>query len=315
LFMIVLWSLIKENRNFYQHLEYSFGSKISKIVTVFYIVWGILLTSVQMRYYSQRVASTIYTEIGMDIFVIILVGICVYSLRKGINVLARMNELLLPVITVVAVFMLALLTPDIQLKVLVPVNDWTSLVHVSVFNVASFGYLSLVLFFVDEINDRETFKKHAVISTIAVTLFSVWMFITVIGTLGPHIIEKLPYPFFAVVKQISLGEFLQHIEAFVITLWILSDFVLISFIGAATVKLYGNLTRSKDVREFNLPYFALCATLVTVMGRTNHELEVLSEKLFIPLNLIFLFIIPFIVFAVGKIKQKIIAKKGKNMIY
>lgn len=315
LFMLVLWSLIKDNRNFYQHLEYSFGCKISKIIGATYIIWGILLTSVQMRYYSQRVASTIYTELGMDIFIIILVGICVYSLHKGISVLARMNELLLPVITVVAVIMLALLTPDIRIKVLVPVNDWTSLVHVSVFNLASFGYLSFILFFVDEINDRETFKKHAIISTIAVTLFSVWLFITVIGTLGPHIIEKLPYPFFAVVKQISLGEFLQHIEAFVITLWILSDFVLISFIGAATVKLYGNITGSNDVREFDLPFFALCATLVTVMGRTNYELEVLSEKLFIPLNLIFLFIIPFIVFVVGKIKQKIIASRGKNMVY
>ena len=111
-----------------------------------------------------------------------------------------------------------------------------------------FGYLSFILFFVDEINDRETFKKHGIIGISALTLFSIWLFITVIGTLGPHIIEKLPYPFFAVVKQISLGEFLQHIEAFVITLWILSDFVLISFIGATTVKIYGNLTRSRDLK-------------------------------------------------------------------
>lgn len=315
IFMFVLWSLIKDNRNFYQHLEYSFGLKISKLVAVLYIIWGVLLTSVQIRYYSQRVASTIYTEIGMDIFIIILVGICVYSLRNGISVLARMNELLLPVITVVAVFMLVLLTPDIKPKVLVPLNDWTSLVHVSVFNLASFGYLSFVLFFVDEINQKETFKKHAAISTVALTLFSVWLFITVIGTLGPHIIQKLPYPFFAVVKQISLGEFLQHIEAFVITLWILSDFVLISFIGAATVKLYAGITQSKDAREFHLPYFALCASLVAIMGRTNHELEILSEKLFIPLNLVFLFIIPFIVFVIGKIKKKIIANRAGNVIY
>ncbi len=314
-YMFVLWSLIKDNRNLYQHLEYSFGKVFSKIIAVLYIVWGVLLTSVQMRYYSQRVASTIYTEIGMDVFVIILVGIIVYSLRNGISVLARMNELLLPVIAVVAIFMLAILTPDIKVKVLVPVNDWTSLVHVSVFNLASFGYISFILFFVDEINDRESFKKHAVISTIALTLFSIWLFITVIGTLGPHIIEKLPYPFFAVVKQISLGEFLQHIEAFVITLWILSDFVLISFIGGATVKLFANLTRSQNHSEFNLPFFTICATLVGVMGRTNHELEVLSEKLFIPLNLIFLFLVPFIVLIFGKIKEKIIAKKQKNMVY
>ncbi len=306
LFIFVLWWLIKRNRNFYQHLEYSFGTKISKFLGVIYVVWGILLTSVQMRYYAQRVASTIYTEIGMDIFVLAMVGIIIYALRKGINVIARMNELLLPMIIVVSVILLAFLTPDIETKVLVPIYDWKSLTHVAVFNLGSFGYLTFVLFFLDEINDREKFRKQAIIGTISVTLFTVWMFVTVIGTLGPHIIEKLPYPFFAVVKQISLGEFLQHIEAFVITLWILSDFILITFIGAATIKIIGNITRSNDTKEFIFPYFALCATLVPVMGRTNYELEILSEKVFIPLNIILLFIIPFIIFLSGLIKEKIL---------
>lgn len=309
LFIFVLWALIKRNRNFYQHLEYSFGTIGSKIIGIIYVVWGILLTSIQMRYYAQRVASTIYTEIGMDIFLIILVGICIYALRKGISVIARMNELLLPTIVFVSVILLAFLTPDIETKVLVPIYDWTSLTHVAVFNVASFGYITFVLFFLDEINDREKFKKQAIIGTIAVTLFTVWMFVAVIGTLGPKIIEKLPYPFFAVVKQISLGEFLQHIEAFVITLWILSDFVLISFIGASTIKLLGGITRSNNTTELLLPFFALCLTLVPMMGRTNYELEVLSEKIFIPLNLIFLFIIPIIILAISKIKENLSTKK------
>ena len=303
-FIFVLWALIKRNRNFYQHLEYSFGLTLSKIIGIIYVIWGTLLTSVQMRYYAQRVASTIYTEIGMDIFLIILTGICIYTLRNGISVLARMNELLLPTIVAVSVILLAFLTPDVETKVLVPIYNWKSLTHVAVFNVASFGYITFVLFFLDEINDREKFKKQAIIGTIAVTLFTVWMFATVIGTLGPKIIEKLPYPFFAVVKQISLGEFLQHIEAFVITLWILSDFVLISFIGASTVKIMGSITRSRDTKELLFPFFALCVTLVSFMGRTNYELEILSEKIFIPLNLVFLFIIPIIMLIICKIKEK-----------
>ena len=304
LFIFVLWALIKRNRNFYQHLEYSFGLTVSKIIGSVYVVWGTLLTSVQMRYYAQRVASTIYTEIGMDVFLIILVGICIYSLKNGISVLARMNELLLPTIVAVSVILLAFLTPDVETKVLVPIYDWRSLTHVAVFNVASFGYITFVLFFLDEINDRENFKKQAILGTIAVTLFTVWMFVTVIGTLGPKIIEKLPYPFFAVVKQISLGEFLQHIEAFVITLWILSDFVLISFIGASTIKIMGSITRSRDTKELLFPFFILCITLVSFMGRTNYELEVLSEKIFIPLNLIFLFIVPILILVITKIKEK-----------
>ena len=303
-FVFVLWALIKRNRNFYQHLEYSLGINLSKVIGIIYVLWGILLTSVQMRYYGQRVASTIYTEIGMDIFIVVLIAICIYALKKGISVIARMNELLLPTIVFVSVLLLAFLTPDVETKVLVPIYDWRSLTHVAVFNLASYGYITFVLFFVDEINDKESFKKQAITVILAVTLFVVWMFVTVIGTLGPKIIEKLPYPFFAVVKQISLGEFLQHIEAFVITLWILSDFILISFIGASTVKIIGGITRNNNTKDLLIPYFALCVTLVPMMGRTNYELELLSEKVFIPLNVIFLFIVPIIILVITKIKER-----------
>jgi len=48
----------------------------------------------------------------------------------------------------------------------------------------------------------------------------------------------------------------------------------------------------------------LCITLVPMMGRTNFELELLSEKVFIPLNLVFLFIVPMITLAICKIKEK-----------
>lgn len=304
LFIFVLWAFIKRKGNFFEHLEFSFGNKTSKIIGILYVIWGILLTSIQMRYYAQRVASTIYTEFSMDIFVIILAGICVYVLRNGINVLARMNELLLPIIMVVSVLLLAFLTPDVETKVLVPIYDWKSLTHVAVFNAASFGYITFVLFFLDEITEKEKFKRQAIFGTVAVTLFTVWLFVTVIGTLGPNIIEKLPYPFFSVVKQISLGEFLQHIEAFVITLWILSDFVLISFISASTMKVIGGITGKSDNKDLLIPFFALCITLVPMMGRTNYELELLSEKIFIPLNLIFLFVVPMIMLVILKIKEK-----------
>jgi len=304
IFVFVLWAIIKRKKNFYQHLEFSLGNKISKVIGIIYVIWGILLTGIQMRYYAQRVASTIYTEIGMDIFILILAGICIYSLKNGIAVLARMNELLLPLIIVVSVILLAFLSPDIETRVLVPIYDWKSLTHVAVFNAASFGYITFVLFFLDEIKEKNKFKKQAIWGIIAVTLFTVWMFITVIGTLGPSIIEKLPYPFFSVVKQISLGEFLQHIEAFVITLWILSDFVLISFISAATLKIIGEITGKRNTKELLFPYFSLCITLVPMMGRTNFELELLSEKVFIPLNLVFLFIVPMITLAICKIKEK-----------
>ncbi|MBR2861293.1 MAG: endospore germination permease [Clostridia bacterium] len=305
LFVLVLDRLIRDNRNFYQHLEYSFGIFGAKALAWIYILWGILLSSVQIRYYAQRVASTIYTEIDMGVFVFIFLAICVYVLNSGIVTVARMNELFLPVILIVTVALLGLLSAKIDLRALFPVNNPLSIAHVALFNLASMGYVTFTLFFVDEIEQKEKFKKYAVWGTIGVSLCLVWLLLAVIGTIGPTVIEKLPYPFFAVVKQISIGEFLQHIEAFVITLWIVSDFVMTCFISSAILKLMGLVTKKGNTRELLIPYFALCACLVPMMGRTNFELETLSEKVFIPLNLILLFAMPIVILLVGRIKNKI----------
>ena len=171
-------------------------------------------------------------------------------------------------------------------------------------NLASFGYVTFLLFFTDNIHNTQHFRKNSIISITVITAFSVWMFVSVIGSFGPYLIEKLSYPFLTVVKQISIGEFIQHIEAFIITLWILSDFMIIAFIGAAMLKVLGALIGTKDTKEFILPYFALCAALVPTIGKNSHEMEYLSEKIFIPLNILLLFLIPVVILIVGKMKDK-----------
>ncbi len=303
-FSFVISSLLKNNRSFYCQLKYSFGNVAGKVFAGIYLVWGTLLVSLQTRYYAQRVASSIYSDIDIGVFVIIMAGICIYALRNGVSTLARMNEIILPIMTIVGVALLAFLTPDVDMNALIPINNMQSIAYVTAFSLASFGYITLVLFFTDDITAKEEFKKYSTYTIVSGTLMTLWLFVDVIGNLGHYVVEKLPYPFFAVVKQISVGEFLQHIEAFIITLWILSDFITIAFISSAMLKLLATCTHAHNSKEVLFPYFALVITLVPMMGRTSDNLEVLSEYIFVPGNIILLFAVPIAMLIGDRIRQK-----------
>lgn len=305
IFIFALWLLVKTGRNYTDHMQYSLGKIGSKVLMVVYLLWGTFLIALHLRYYSERMISTVYSDMNMDIFVIIMAGICIYALSKGLTTLGRMGEIILPIILTVSASLLILLTQNIKIESLLPIVDTENILHVSFCSLASFGYVTFLLFFTDDIYTTTHFRKNSVISIAVVTAFSVWMFISVIGSFGPYLIEKLPYPFLTVVKQISIGEFIQHIEAFIITLWILSDFMIIAFIGAAMLKIFGALIGTRDTKEFVVPYFALCAALVPAIGKNNYEMEHLSENVFIPLNILLLFLLPIVLLIIGKIKDKI----------
>ena len=312
--VFVLFAMIKTGRNFSQILQYTLGNTVGRIFMLLYFIWGSMLVAVQMRYSAQRLSSTIYPAIDIEIFVLILTVLCIYGLSKGLTTIARANEIILPITLGVIVLLVVLLGENIKPDELFPIYNTREIFHVALCDFASFSYITLVLFFNDELEMRETFKKHAIISVFIVTLLSLLLFLTVVGSLGPYLMQKLPYPFFSVVKQISIGDFVQHIEAFVITLWILSDFIIVVFLGASMLKLFGALTHKTDTKDFVFPYFFACAALVLYTGRTNTELESISEKIFIPANAIMLFVLPCIFCLIAKIKEKYCAKK-RQMLY
>lgn len=309
-FVFVLNGIIKRERSFFSQAEYSFGKKGAKTVATVYLIWGTLLTSLQMRYYAQRITTTIYTDIGLDPFVLVMGLLCIFALNKGIETFARMNELISALVLAVTVGIMLLLVREAKTDHLLPLDDGASVLRATASTAANFGYITFTLFFADKITEKEKFVRKSIIAVSVISVLSLWLFFSVVATLGPAVIKKLEYPFFGVVKQITVGEFLQHIEALIVTLWIMSDFVIIAFIGASMTEILGYVFKSENTKSLHLPYYVICTVLVPFLGRNDGELKMLSEKVFVPANLILLFLVPCIMLISGKIKESFFEKKS-----
>lgn len=309
-FVFVLNGIMKSGRSFFSQAEFSFGKRGAKAVGAVYLIWGTLLTALQMRYYSQRITTTIYTDIGLDPFVIVMAVLCIFALNKGIETFARMNEMISALVLAVTVGIMLLLVREAKTDRLLPLDDGESVLRATACTAANFGYITFTLFFADKLTQKEKFLRKSIVTVSVISLLSLWLFFSVVATLGPAVIKKLEYPFFGVVKQITVGEFLQHIEALIVTLWIMSDFVIIAFIGSAMTELAGFLFNTEKVKQLHLPYYVICTVLVPFLGRNDGDLKLLSEKIFVPANLILLFFVPCVMLFFGKIKESFLRKKS-----
>lgn len=304
LFYLVLHPMLKTGKAYPALLREAFGNILSRVLLVLYILWGTLLTALLLRYYAQRLTGTVYDSVDMAVFLLVLAGLCAAALSRGFGTVARMNEILLPVILLLTVPMLVLLSRTVSAASLLPVRADASLGHVTVSCLASFGYGSLLLFFADGIPEKQDLGRRYLLSFALISGLCCWLFLCVLGNLGPFLPAKLSYPFFAAVKEISVGEFLQHIEALTVTLWILSDFIAAAVLGEATLKTLAALVNVRDHRPLAAAFFLLCAALALLLGRTGQELEQLSERFFIPANLLMLFGFPALTCLVLKIKKR-----------
>jgi len=307
-FSFVLQYLLERDKSYTQLLKEAFGSILGKIIALIYLLWGTILIALQLGYYGERLTSSVYSGFEIDIFVIVMALLCIYALKNGISTIARANEIIVVIIVPVTVGLLTLLTKDININSLFPINNRRDIFYVARCSLASFGYMTFVLFFSDEMTEKRLFRKQRIYTVLSFTALTLWMFVAVLGNIGPFVVQKLQYPFFSVVKQISVGEFIQHIEALTVALWMLSDFVLIAVTILAMIKLLQETVNIKP-SESLIPYVALCVTLVPIMGKSNYERQMISSKIYIPSNLLMLFAVPLIIAVIFGIKSVFVSTR------
>ena len=302
--LTVLRGLARTGQNYFQTLRTGFGKPLSSVVTVLYLIWGTLLLVLQLRYCSLRMASAAYAHIPAFVFAGIMVLLCIYALRRGMDTVGRISEIALPVLFGVLVLLLILLSRNISPDRLLPQRDALGTLHASLFVLASFGYVTFFLFFADEVTDAGRFASNAIKVMTAAALIGVWLFACVIGTLGPFLTAKLPLPFFSAVRQIAVGEFIQHVDAFVVALWIVSDFILLCVLASSMLKLLEGFSGKSRRKTWCVPYLLLCLALLPLAGQKENDAVRLSVYVFMPANLFFLFVVPLAVRITCAIREK-----------
>jgi spore germination protein (amino acid permease) len=283
------------------------GRVAGRTVLALYCIWIILLLALYTRYYAERIVSTLLPSAGITIFIITLLATVSMVLRSGIEVLARMNEIFLFLIFSIIVILFIFNLGNTDFKNFLPVSylDIVPVLKGSMGISAILGYLVLFFFIGDQINDKEHIKKLGVIYIGLAGFINIIAIATVTGSLGYSFTRHLPIPYFTAIRQISLLNTVEHFESALVALWIFADFTLISSLTYIMLKASAFLFGLSHVRPLINPLLLNIFLFSLYLSSSRFELADFSKQVMLPLNLVFEFIIPVVVFTAGKIRGKI----------
>ena len=308
LLLLVIDSLLKKykGQSMSDIISSIIGKFLGKLVLVVYLLWALWLTAMYSRYYTERLTSSIYVNIDINVFIILALIPIAYILRSGFTPIARMSEILLPFIGAMLIMLALFLFPKVRADNLLPVyfNDIVPIFKGSISITGVLSYLFLMFFLSDKIVNLKSLRKFGYIaSCVNISSIMVVNFI-VIGVLGSSLARRVYMPVLTVVKQISIMDIIENIEAVVVAIWIFADFTLIAALLVIVLNLIKSIFSLSDTKPLINILAVLIYFLSMGISARRFELEDFTNTLLMPINITLGYGFPFVLFALSKLKKK-----------
>lgn len=207
------------------------GKAFSKVLFLVFLFWQLALTVVCARNFAERYLRVLFKNEHPEFFLLSLFVILFFVGRGRLSALARTGEvfaLILGAVLLLLLFFAAI--GSVDYKNLLPVT------REDLLPVAGAGLLysgpMLTPFFILFLGDKIREKKQILsvwykFSLIVPAVVSMTLIIA-IGTFGQKLALSMENPLFSAVKSLKIFGSFERSEALIVSIWALSDFVLIA---------------------------------------------------------------------------------------
>lgn len=281
------------------------GNVAGRVLLFFYILWIMVLLGLYVRYFAERFLTSLLSNTPMPFFTLTIVVVAFYAVRGGIVSLTRTTEFLFLAFSVIFVVLFLLTLTNVKMINLFPVtyHDIWPLTKSTYPILGIWGYFTFVFFFADKINDKEHIKRFGLQSAVYLVIVTLMLLIQTIGVYGYTIIERVSMPYFVVAKSISLMDTVERIESIVLAFWVIVDFVIISVFMYIIVSMIKSLFSLSGTKSIISPIAIFAFIFSFYIAKNIFELANFSNYIGLSLNILFGFIVPFILFIIGKIRK------------
>ena len=206
------------------------GNKIGKAVCLLLALWLLVYAGFTLRAGTERLISCVYADGKSWLLSLTMAALACVAASGRLHALAGTGRVLGMILLVVLVLTCAASVPGVRPEFLWPPRqeDIPGLLLTAglVFIIPANGVFFLLLLApVREagLPVRPTLRA----SLIMCLLLGVVMAVTV-GTLSASVTAGLQYPFFSLIRNVSVGTLLERFEALVLAVWVCADFLFLA---------------------------------------------------------------------------------------
>ena len=296
----------REGESLARILLRALGRGPGKAVCLLLGLWLVFYTGIILRTGAERLLSTVYVG-GSPGFFMAVTALAALAVSFGrVRSLGRMGEVSALALGIVLALVLALSAPDIRPENLLPAPGPASgflAAALPVLSVTAKGFL-FPLLPGGVMRER---RELAVSLRWTGLLLLVMLGITAatVGALSADVAAGLQHPFFIMIRNISVFGVIERIEAVVITLWVITDFLFV----AVLLRIFDELFAAVAERESPWPLHPILAGCSVACGllaaRDAFTLERLSQGVVPAVNLLLALILSTVALIVGKLRRTV----------
>lgn len=288
----------------------SLGAFPGSVFLALWSLWLVFHSGFILRSGADRFIATIYPGSKPTLFIVITVVLCTIAALGQVKSIARAAQIFRPLLLFVIAVVLIFTIQEVEPTFLLPVMEsQTSEILRGVPLAAEPVSVVLVnaAFLTKFLQPTEQHRRHWW-WLVGVCLLGMLFCVISIGSLGKTMTTALPYPFFVMARDLSIVSGVERIEALVVALWLLPDFVLVTvelMIAADNILMIcGRLSDAKWRKGWVLFGAGLATLTAFLIAPNSQSLLEWSDKLIPAMHLGWAYLILPFVLLVCTIRKK-----------
>ena len=293
------------------------GGKIFKFIYgILFIIYILATSALMFRHFSESIALIFFSHINIDFILlcfIITAGVIGFF---GIRAISRLNIFALPLMLLSIIFLYFASLENYTVQRIFPILGYgvkeTFVDGLS--NISSFSGIYILFFIFPLLSNMSNYKK---VGLTGIFIYTVFLLLSVSALLFsfPQISDTTsPISLYLLARQISLGEYIQSIDAFFLLIWI--PFLLCYL----SINIHFSLNAFKQITNIEHPsamVYSFCAIIfaIGVLPKNMAEVNFLNNIFFKYISIGFIFVVPLIILCLACIKKFIMTllkKEDKN---
>jgi len=278
------------------------GKPLGKLVAFIYIYFFLFNTAITARELQEILG--LFFNIETSIFNLLIIIIAAYSLYGGLEVIARLNNILLPLGMLTLIFIGFLNIPKMDFNYFLPIlSDGIAPPLRGALLIQTWLLKSIVLLqLIPFITKKERLHRNISIATIMLGngLMIGVLLISIFGPLTKHMI----FPALGYVRVIRFGQYIEHIDALIMLIWLTGIFINIAIYYYATVLGLAQLFSLKSYKSMIIPVGILTICFSIIIARNQTEILNFIHYIYPFYVSSIAVIIPIILLLISTIKNK-----------
>ncbi|SDL94659.1 GerAB/ArcD/ProY family transporter [Sediminibacillus halophilus] len=252
LMKMMLWIVEQfPGKSFPAVLHYLFGEFCGGVLGISYFVYFFVLFIIHAQMIVTTFKVLFLPATPMISILLLVLLLCLYCSLLGIEVLARASNMIVILLAVTLTFLALSVFPEVDLSYYQPVlpSQAKGFAYSTIVAFASYGQVFLIATLVPFVNYKNERRKHRKIFAGVVFALLLTSFIVMeeIGVFSPFELQRLQYPTVELITMIQMGEFMERMEIFLVTIWAGAILLVSGIFFSVSVKTFKQaLNRNKN---------------------------------------------------------------------